>query len=120
MPTSPESITIWLRQTRFVAGLGGLILSALTYYLVSGDQYPMAPSMAAIVVLMAIWWIFEVIPIPVTSLLPVLLFPLFNIGSVMEAGVFYGRPIIFLFLGGFILALGLQVHLACGSRIPPV
>jgi sodium-dependent dicarboxylate transporter 2/3/5 len=64
--------------------------------------------MAAVMVLMAAWWIQDVVPIPVTSLLPIFLFPLFGLQDVNEVSVFYGRPIIFLFLGGFLLALGLQ------------
>ena len=104
-----ESIkqTSWW-QDRIILGIIGLLFSLLVYWWVPGDDYPKAPMMAAVMSLMAFWWIFEVIPIPVTSLLPIFLFPAFAISDVTEAGAYYGRPIIFLFLGGFILALGLQ------------
>lgn len=95
-------------QVRLSLGILGIGLAFLTYWLVPGDLYPQAPIMAGIVVLMAVWWILEVIPIPVTSLLPIFLIPLFNIADAGTVGAYYGRPIIFLFLGGFILAIGLQ------------
>ena len=97
----------WFRSRLFL-GLLGLGLAYLTYLSVPGEEYPQAPLMAAIVVWMAVWWMTEVIPIPVTSLLPLVLFPAFSLMDMSAASSFYSRPIIFLFLGGFILALGLQ------------
>jgi solute carrier family 13 (sodium-dependent dicarboxylate transporter), member 2/3/5 len=63
---------------------------------------------AAIAVLMAVWWTTEVIPIPATALLPLVLFPIFNIAGITAAAAPYANPMIFLFLGGFILAIGMQ------------
>ena len=63
---------------------------------------------AAIGILMAIWWVAEVIPIPVTALLPVVLFPVFNISGIGATTAPYANPMIFLFMGGFILAIGMQ------------
>ena len=83
-------------QHNLALGVLGVILSWVTYFLVPGSEYPEAPLMAAIVVLMAVWWILEVVPIAVTSLLPIFLFPVFNISEVAEVGKFYGRPIILL------------------------
>ena len=97
----------WIKA-RFWAGTTGILLAGITYALVPGEEFAIAPPMAAIVVLMAVWWIFEVIPIPVTSMFPLILFPFFGVAEMPEVGAYYGRPIIFLFLGGFILALGLQ------------
>lgn len=65
-------------------------------------------AMAGLVLWMAIWWISEAAPIPVTSLLPVVLFPILGITDLPTAASFYGRDIIFLFLGGFLLALGVE------------
>ena len=62
---------------------------------------------AAIATLMAIWWATEAIPVAVTALLPLALFPLFDITGFKEAAVPYSNPNIFLFLGGFILALAI-------------
>lgn len=63
---------------------------------------------AAIAILMAVWWTTEVIPIPATAMLPLILFPLFNISGISATAAPYANPMIFLFLGGFILAIGMQ------------
>ena len=63
---------------------------------------------AAIAVLMAIWWATEAIPVAVTAFLPLALFPLMGITSFEEAAVPYANKNIYLFLGGFILALGIE------------
>ena len=76
--------------------------------LVFGPDDPAAGRMAAIAAWMACWWITEAVPIPVTSLLPLVLIPFAGIASVTDVAVNYGRSTIFLFLGGFMLALGLQ------------
>lgn len=64
--------------------------------------------MAAIVAWMALWWISEAVPLAVTSLLPLVLFPLLGIDSVGGTAINYGKEIIFLFLGGFLLALAME------------
>ncbi|TLX63617.1 anion transporter [Stutzerimonas nosocomialis] len=58
--------------------------------------------------LMATWWSTEALPIPVTSLLPILLVPALGIDSIGNATSQYGNPIIFLFLGGFMLGLAME------------
>ena len=101
-------------------GLLGIVVAWLLYFFVPGDVYPKAPFVAAMVGLMAVWWIFEVVPIPITSLFPLIFLPLFNVADPTTVGAFYGRPIIFLFLGGFILAMGLQqsgIHKRIALRI---
>lgn len=64
--------------------------------------------MCAIVAWMALWWITETVALAVTSLLPLVLFPLLGIDSMAGTSVNYGKEIIFLFLGGFLLALALE------------
>ena len=59
-------------------------------------------------VLMAVWWGTEAIPLPITALLPLILFPSFNIGSFQEIASPYANQNIYLFLGGFILALAIE------------
>lgn len=56
----------------------------------------------------AIWWITEAIPIPVTSLLPIILFPALGIAKVPQATAPYAEPTIFLFLGGFLIAVAIE------------
>ena len=63
---------------------------------------------AAIAVLMAVWWATEAIPVAVTALLPLALFPLLDITSFETAALPYANKNIYLFLGGFILALGIE------------
>lgn len=65
-------------------------------------------AMAGVVGWMAVWWISEAVPIPVTSLLPLILFPLLGITDLPKTAGFYGKDVIFLFIGGFLLALGIE------------
>ena len=59
---------------------------------------------AAVTIVCAVWWIFEAIPIPATSLLPLAAFPLFGVLSANEVGAAYGSPLILLMMGGFMLS----------------
>jgi solute carrier family 13 (sodium-dependent dicarboxylate transporter), member 2/3/5 len=63
---------------------------------------------AAVGLLMATWWITEAIPIPATALLPLALFPALGIVGIDAAAGPYANPVIFLFLGGFLIALAMQ------------
>lgn len=65
-------------------------------------------NMSAIAVLMVIWWISEALPLAATALLPLVLFPLLGITSGKEVASSYMNSTIFLFIGGFILALSMQ------------
>lgn len=67
-----------------------------------------ANNMAAVALLMAVWWITEVVPLAVTALLPVVLFPFLGIMDGKLTSSTYYNYIIFLFIGGFIIALALQ------------
>ncbi|WP_047307243.1 SLC13 family permease [Rhodopseudomonas palustris] len=58
--------------------------------------------------LMATWWISEAVPLPVTALLPLVAFPLLGVVPIREAAAPYADPIIFLFLGGFVLGVAMQ------------
>jgi len=63
---------------------------------------------AGVAALMAVWWMTEAAPIPVTALLPLVLFPALGLGDVRAAAAPYANPLIFLFFGGFIIALAMQ------------
>ncbi len=56
----------------------------------------------------ALWWIMEPVSIPVTSLLPIVLFPLSGGLSIADTTASYGNPIIYLFLGGFVIGLAVE------------
>jgi sodium-dependent dicarboxylate transporter 2/3/5 len=69
---------------------------------------PSATPMAAVALLMAVWWITDAIPLFATALLPLVLYPLLGILSGRETAVQYFNSTIVLFLGGFIIALAMQ------------
>jgi len=67
-----------------------------------------ARAAAAVATLMAVWWMTDAISVYVTALLPLALFPLLGVAKMQVAASAYGNEIIFLFLGGFVLALALE------------
>lgn len=87
----------------------GLLLALLIGLLpLGGPDDVLARRTAAVAVLMAVWWITEAIPLSATALLPIALFPLLGILRPGDATAPYANPVIFLFLGGFLLALAMQ------------
>jgi len=72
------------------------------------DIPPSANATLASVLWIATWWVTEAIPIPATSLLPIVLFPLVGVVDVTAAAAPYADPIVFLLLGGFLLALAIE------------
>jgi len=76
-----------------------------------GGQEIMPPDawrVAAVGLWMATWWATEAIPVPVTALIPLILFDPLGIFSISEAAAPYANPTIYLYLGGFIMALTLE------------
>ncbi len=69
-----------------------------------------------IAVLCVLWWVFEPVPIPVTSLLPLALLPLLGVLTPAEVGQAYGSPLILLLLGGFLLSKAME-HSGAHRRI---
>jgi sodium-dependent dicarboxylate transporter 2/3/5 len=69
---------------------------------------PAAQHVAAVTMLMAAWWISEAIPIAATALLPIVLFPLLGVMGTAEATSGYANHLIYLFLGGFLIAMAMQ------------
>jgi sodium-dependent dicarboxylate transporter 2/3/5 len=67
-----------------------------------------ADAVIAVAIWMVLWWVTETVNIAVTALLPLILFPLLNVMEIADVGANYGSPIIFLFFGGFVLALALE------------
>ena len=63
---------------------------------------------AAIAAWMALWWLTEAVPLAATALLPVTLFPLLGVVDIATAAAPYASPLIFLFLGGFLIGLAIQ------------
>jgi len=69
---------------------------------------PVAFMLLGITIWMAIWWVFEVVPIAVTALLPIIVFPLFDVLSISATTAQYGHKYVFLYLGGFFLAVAIE------------
>jgi len=90
----------------------GLFLGPILFLVLLNFPFEMVSEQGdmviAVAVWMVIWWITEATSISVTALLPLLLFPLLKIMPIGEVGANYGSPIIFLFFGGFVLALALE------------
>ncbi|WP_249319088.1 DASS family sodium-coupled anion symporter [Pseudoalteromonas sp. BDTF-M6] len=63
---------------------------------------------AGLTVWLATWWVSEVVPIPATSLLPLVVVPLADIASIKAAAAPYAHPLIYLFLGGFLLSIAME------------
>ena len=88
--------------------LGPALLAATLLLPAPGGMSDAAWACVGMALLMATWWSTEAIPIPVTSLLPIVLVPALGLGSMGEATGSYANPIIYLFLGGFLLGIAMQ------------
>lgn len=103
-------------HTKRIIGLvAGPLLAIGLFLLMPGDLGVWPRLVAATAVLMAVWWMTEALPIPATALLPLVVFPLGVPAAESDGGVTfdsigasYGNNIIFLFMGGFMLALAMQ------------
>lgn len=95
-------------RTWLVRGLG-VALAIVVYFLLSGSGLSNdARVVAAVGTLMAVWWMTEAVPLSVTSLLPIALMPVLTERTIGETTAPYANPIVFLFLGGFLIAIAMQ------------
>ena len=118
MPDTSHHSDALTRRIKSFALLGGPILAFLTYFLLpdayhntSGELVTFSHAGKAclsVVVWMATWWFVEAIPIAATALLPIVLFPLLGVTTLAQATAPYASDTIYLFLGGFLLAAGIQ------------
>jgi len=88
--------------------LGPLVFFYILFFFHPADLSESANAVLASVAWVAIWWITEAIPIYVTALLPLILFPLTGGLSLPETATSYGHKYIFLYMGGFILAIAIE------------
>ena len=90
----------------------GLFLGPLLFFIILNLPFELVSekgdAVIAVAVWMVIWWITEAVSISVTALLPLLLFPILKVMEIGDVGANYGSPIVFLFFGGFIMALALE------------
>ncbi|TGD74282.1 SLC13/DASS family transporter [Mangrovimicrobium sediminis] len=87
---------------------GPLLAVATAAALLGAGQAQDVAVVAAVTVLCVIWWVFEPLPIPATSMLPPALLPLLGVLTPGQVGEAYGSPIILLLLGGFMLSKAME------------
>ena len=85
--------------------LGPLLFILFTFIFNFSGLSPEGQAVMGTTIWMAMWWITEAVPIPITSLMPIVLLPMFGAGTEGEIASSYGDSILFLFLGGFLIAL---------------
>jgi len=93
--------------------VGRILGPAIFVVMLLADQWQGAMSseawrVAAVGLWMAAWWATEAIPVPVTAFLPIVIFEPLGISSIRDAAAPYANPIIYLFLGGFMMALAIE------------
>lgn len=116
LQAAKNTITVSEQKTLFqfnAKNITGFIIAPLLflYIVLFLDLEPGKPQVTytlAITVLMAIWWLTDIIPLAVTAMLPVVLFPLFGIMNGKAVSSTYFNYVIFLFMGGFIVALAME------------
>ncbi len=106
---SPFDVGGAYRRRQQIGFVLGPLLFALIFLSPTPDGLSAAgKAVAAATAWIAVWWMSEAIPIPATSLLPIVLFPLTGALPVADTTPSYGHPLIFLFMGGFFLAMAMQ------------
>ena len=87
----------------------GLVSGLCLAVIMAALGQPEAIVITAVVAwLCMLWWIFEPLPIPVTSLLPIAVFPISGVLTPEQVGASVGSPLIILLLGGFLLSRGME------------
>jgi len=96
------------QQLKFISLFAGIAVALLLYFVNPFGVDASAAKVVAIAGLMITWWVTEALPMPVVALLPLILLPLMNGAKLDETAAAYANPVIFLFLGGFMLGLAIE------------
>ena len=88
-------------RAKGILGVVAIVAAVVTWWLIPESAGTEARWMGAVVALMAVSWIFEIVPIAVTSLFPLVMMPLLGIAGIESVAANYAKSTIFLFLGGF-------------------
>jgi sodium-dependent dicarboxylate transporter 2/3/5 len=91
-----------------LALLSGPLLFAITVMFNPFGLDEQANKVLAVAVLMISWWIAEALPMPAVALIPLVLFPVMGIAKISEAAAPYANEVVFLFMGGFMIGLGIE------------
>lgn len=117
-----QDITEQPNRNKFIGLIAGIAAFCALFFFtpLPADMQPQALSVAAILALMMIWWLTEAVPLAVTALVPLIIFPFIGIMDIGATAAAYGDPVVFLFMGGFILAIGMErwnLHLRIALNI---
>ena len=88
--------------------LAPILFFYIIFFVELDPENPFISYTLAVAILMALWWATEIVPLAITSLLPLILFPLLGIMNGKDVSSTYFNHVIFLFLGGFLVALAIQ------------
>lgn len=98
-----------MKRSQVIAQFAGPLVAAVVWGIGRNQGLPIeAIRVLAAAAWMLIWWIAEAVPLGVTSVLPMVLFPAMGISTVAETTAPYGSHYVFLFMGGFLIALALE------------
>lgn len=95
-------------KNKYITLLLGVAVSLFFYLADPFSVGAPAAKTLAVAALMITWWITEALPLPVVALVPLILFPLLQITTLQAAAAPYAQPLIFLFMGGFMLGLAIE------------
>lgn len=96
------------KLTRRVALITGPVLFIIIRLIPIEGLSPEGKAVLACTAWVALWWITEAVELPVTSILPILIFPLSGALTIEQTTSAYGNPFIYLFLGGFVIGLAIE------------
>lgn len=87
-------------------------LIAIVFYIIVPDSFisPHAHKVFGLAAWTITWWVTEAVPISITALLPLIGFPMLGVMSIEESAKPYANPIVFLFMGGFMIAIAMEKH----------
>lgn len=97
-----------MKNIKSIALILGPVLGIASPLLIDIEGHPQAPFMLGIALWMATWWLSECVPLAVTALIPLIAFPLTGIATAKETAPRYMTSIMFLFVGGFLIAQALE------------
>jgi len=96
------------QQYKYLSLFAGIAIALFFYFVNPFSVAENACIVLSIAALMITWWITEAMPMPVVALLPLILFPILHIADIKSVSANYTDPVIFLFMGGFMLGLAIE------------
>lgn len=99
----------WLKKNNnWLSFLLGIVLAVSAYLFNPFALETDACKAVSVAILMIVWWISEALPMPAVALVPLVLLPLLRISTIEETSKYYSNPVIFLFMGGFMIGLAIE------------